>query len=70
MTYLITCLCQRSLLREKPFGICENCGEIKPQKETQYDVALKDQTEFMDRVNMSEYGKEVSIAQFNKRWNV
>lgn len=65
MIYLITCICQRSLLRSRPEGICENCGK----KETQYDVALKEHMEWMNRQNFNENGIGKSLGEFNKRWN-
>ena len=69
MTYLITCLCGRSLLRQAPFGICENCKKIKPQKETQYDYALKEHKKWMKEQNFNEDSRRRSLVQFNKRWD-
>lgn len=75
MTYLIHCSDRRicggiSILRRKLEGVCRFClvAPKREKKETQYQVALKEEMEWMK--GMSEHGKEVSIAQFNKRWGV
>ena len=71
MTYLVYCEnnCGKTIIRETTSGVCMWCEGIEIPKETQYDVALKEQMEYMDNQNFGWEGKERSMAPFNKRWN-
>ena len=77
MTYLIHCSDRRicggiSILRRKLEGVCRFClvAPKREKKETQYQVALKDELDYLKRTGASESGTSNYLSRFNKRWKV